>query len=109
MQVLLTVDQADSSWLESVGLVTALFKRAQFDPQRTVGMMCGPEIMMSFTLAEFEKRGVAADRLYVTLERNMQCAIGFCGHCQFGPHFVCMNGPVFRHDQIKAFFDVREA
>ena len=109
MQVLLTVDQADSSWLESVGLVTALFKRAQFDPQRTIGMMCGPEIMMRFTVSEFEKRGVTADRLYVTLERNMQCAIGYCGHCQFGPNFVCMNGPVFRHDRIKAFFDIREA
>ena len=72
-------------------------------------MMCGPEVMMRFTLGEFEKRGVAADRLYVSLERNMQCAVGFCGHCQFGPNFVCMDGPVFRHDRIKAFFDVREA
>jgi NAD(P)H-flavin reductase len=108
-QVLLTVDRADPSWRESIGLVTALFTPANFDPQRTVGMMCGPEVMMRFTLGEFEKCGVAADRLYVSLERNMQCAIGFCGHCQFGPNFVCMNGPVFRHDRIKAFFDVREA
>jgi NAD(P)H-flavin reductase len=109
LQVLLTVDSADASWREPVGLVTALFKRAEFDPQRTVGMMCGPEVMMRFTVAEFAKRGVNTDRLYVSLERNMQCAIGFCGHCQFGPNFVCMDGPVFRYDQIKAFFDVREA
>jgi len=108
-QVLLTVDSADTSWRESIGLVTALFTRAEFDPKRTVGMMCGPEIMMRFTVREFEKRGVAADRLYVSLERNMQCAVGFCGHCQFGPSFVCMDGPVFRYDRIKTFFDVREA
>ena len=64
---------------------------------------------MRFTLREFGKRGIPDDRLYLSLERNMQCAIGFCGHCQFGPSFVCMNGPKFRYDQIKAFFGVREA
>ncbi len=108
-QVLLTVDRPDSSWLESTGLVTSLFARIQFDPHRTIGMMCGPEVMMQFTRREFEKRGVSADRLYVSLERNMQCAIGLCGHCQFGPNFVCVDGPVFRLDRIRAFFDVREA
>jgi NAD(P)H-flavin reductase len=108
-QVLTTVDKADMSWRGSIGLVTSLFLRAQFDPQRTVGMICGPEVMMRFTLGEFEKHGVPSERLYLSMERNMQCAIGFCGHCQFGPSFVCMNGPVFRHDQIKTFFDVREA
>jgi len=109
VQVLLTVDCADPSWPESIGLVTALLARAEFDGERAIGMICGPEIMMRFTLAEFKKRGVASDRLYVSLERNMQCAIGFCGHCQFGPSFVCMDGPVFRHDQIKSFFDVPES
>lgn len=109
LQVLLTVDQADWSWRDSIGLVTTLFGRIQFDPQRTIGMMCGPEIMMQFTLREFQKRGVAADRLYLSLERNMQCAVGFCGHCQFGPSFVCMDGPVFRYDRIRAFFELREA
>jgi NAD(P)H-flavin reductase len=108
-EALLTVDRANPSWRESIGLVTALFMRVDFDPQRTVGMMCGPEVMMRFTVREFQKRGVSADRLYVSLERNMQCAIGFCGHCQFGPNFVCMDGPVFRYDRISAFFDVREA
>jgi NAD(P)H-flavin reductase len=108
-QLLLTVDRADPSWRASIGLVTAQFRRAEFDPQRTIGMICGPEVMMRFALDEFEERGVATDHLYVSLERNMQCAVGFCGHCQFGPNFVCMDGPVFRHDRIKAFFDVREA
>lgn len=109
VQVLLTVDRADPSWHDAIGLVTTLFQRAEFDPARTLGMMCGPEIMMRFTVEEFEKRGVTADRLYVSLERNMQCAIGFCGHCQFGPNFVCMDGPVFRHDRIRGFFEIREA
>jgi NAD(P)H-flavin reductase len=109
MQVLITVDRAEEGWSESIGLVTTLFTRATFDAQRTIGMMCGPEIMMRFTLREFQSRGVPEERLYVSLERNMQCAIGLCGHCQFGPKFVCMDGPVFPHNQIKSFFDVREA
>jgi NAD(P)H-flavin reductase len=108
-QVLITVDKTDASWRESIGLVTGLFSRAKFDPTHAVGMICGPEIMERFVLSEFEKRGVAGGRLYVSLERNMQCAIGVCGHCQFGPNFVCMDGPVFGHNRIKSFFDVREA
>jgi NAD(P)H-flavin reductase len=109
IDVLATVDRGDPSWRGSVGLVTSLMARANFDPEHTVGLMCGPEVMMQFTLAEFQQRGVPAERLYVSLERNMQCAVGFCGHCQFGPNFVCMDGPVFRYDHIHRFFAVREA
>lgn len=108
-QVLVTVDQADESWHGHVGVVTRLLSRAEFDPARTIGLMCGPEIMMRFAVREFEKRGVTEERLYLSLERNMQCAVGFCGHCQLGPEFVCMNGPVFRYDRIKNFFLLREA
>ena len=109
LQVLVTVDQADATWHGHVGVVTTLFPQAEFDPQKTIGLLCGPEIMMRFALREFEKRGVPDDRLYLSLERNMQCAIGFCGHCQFGPSFVCMDGPVFSYHQIRTFFNVREA
>jgi NAD(P)H-flavin reductase len=108
-QVLRTVDRGDPSWTGEVGLVTALFPRAAFDPARTVGLMCGPEVMMRFAIREFEKRGVPDERIYLSLERNMQCAVGICGHCQFGPEFICMDGPVFRYDRIKNFFTVREA
>ena len=108
-QVLVTVDQADLSWHGHVGVVTTLFDQAEFDPAQTDAMICGPEVMMRFALREIDKRGVAGDRVYVSMERNMQCAIGVCGHCQFGPSFVCMDGPVFRYDRIKAFFAVREA
>jgi NAD(P)H-flavin reductase len=108
-QVLVTVDHGDSSWRGPAGVVTELFPRCRFEPQRTIGLMCGPEVMMRFTVREFLKRGVTEDRLFLSLERNMQCAVGFCGHCQFGPGFVCMDGPVFRYDRIKLFFNVREA
>jgi NAD(P)H-flavin reductase len=104
-----TVDRGDPSWGGSVGLVTTLFPQVTFDPRQAIGLMCGPEVMMRFVQREFEMRGVSDDRLYLSLERNMQCAVGMCGHCQFGPEFVCMDGPVFRYDRIKLFFNLREA
>lgn len=93
----------------SIGLVTTLFPRIDLDPRRTIALMCGPEVMMRFVQREFEKRGVSDDRVYLSLERNMQCAVGFCGHCQFGPEFICLDGPVFRYDRIKRSFNTREA
>ena len=108
LRVLLTVDRADPSWSGRIGLVTALFPGVEFDPARTVGFTCGPEVMMRFVVLELQQRGVTDDRLYVALERNMQCAIGMCGHCQFGPNFVCLDGPVFRYDRVRSFFHIRE-
>jgi NAD(P)H-flavin reductase len=108
LRVLLTVDRADASWEGRIGLVTALFPGVEFDPARTVGLTCGPEVMMRFAVLELQQRGIADERLYVSLERNMQCAIGLCGHCQFGPSFVCMDGPVFRYDRVRPFFHLRE-
>jgi NAD(P)H-flavin reductase len=78
-----------------------LIGRAPLDPRNTIAMVCGPEMMMRFTTMELEKRGVSSDDIYVSLERNMKCGIGLCGHCQFGPDFVCKDGPVFRHSQVK--------
>jgi NAD(P)H-flavin reductase len=109
LEVLVTVDRGEPNWRGSVGLVTLLFAQAHFDPTKTVGLLCGPEVMMRFAGLEFQKRGVGDEQLYVSLERNMQCAIGLCGHCQLGPQFVCMDGPVFRLDRIRHFFDIREA
>jgi NAD(P)H-flavin reductase len=108
-QALVTVDRGDPSWRGPVGVVTELFGRCALEPQRTIGLVCGPEVMMRFTIREFLKRRVAEDRLFLSLERNMQCAVGLCGHCQLGPAFVCADGPVFRYDRIKPFFNVREA
>jgi NAD(P)H-flavin reductase len=91
-----------------VGVVTTLIPGADFDPAETVAMVCGPEIMMRFTAAELVKRGVTADRIHVSVERNMKCGIGFCGHCQFGPFFVCRDGPVFRYDRVERLLTVKE-
>lgn len=101
LDVYVTVDRATGNWRGSVGLVTQLIGRAPFDPHNTVAMVCGPEVMMRFTTMELEKRGVRSDNIFVSLERNMKCAIGLCGHCQFGPVFTCKDGPVFCHSQIQ--------
>jgi NAD(P)H-flavin reductase len=103
-----TVDHADKSWHGNVGVVPALIPRMGFDPANTVAMVCGPEIMMRFTVKALRTAGMAADRIYLSMERNMKCAIGLCGHCQFGPDFVCKDGPVMRFDRIADIFAVRE-
>jgi NAD(P)H-flavin reductase len=101
LDVYVTVDRATGNWRGSVGVVTKLIARAPFNPRNTIAMVCGPEVMMRFTTLELEKRGVAGDHIYISMERNMKCAIGLCGHCQFGPYFVCKDGPVFRFDQVQ--------
>ncbi len=108
LEVYITVDHAASAWRGSVGVVTKLIPRASFDPGNTVAFVCGPEVMMRFTVAELEKRGVAAERIYISMERNMKCAVGFCGHCQYGPHFVCKDGPVFQYSRVQSLFTKRE-
>lgn len=104
----ITVDVARGDWQGNVGVVTTLIRRAQFNPSHSVAMVCGPEIMMRFTVLELEKRGVRTENIFISIERNMKCAIGFCGHCQFGPTFVCKDGPVFCFKRIKELFGKRE-
>jgi NAD(P)H-flavin reductase len=103
-----TVDHATGDWHGNVGVVTEIVKRAGFDPDHAIAMICGPEIMMRFTIATLRERGVAVERIYLSMERNMKCAIGLCGHCQFGPAFICRDGPVMRFDRIQGPFSVRE-
>jgi NAD(P)H-flavin reductase len=108
LEVYITVDNATGAWHGSVGVVTKLVPRASFDPLKTVALVCGPEVMMRFTVKELEKRGVAAEHIYISMERNMKCAVGFCGHCQYGPHFICKDGPVFQYSQVQNLFTKRE-
>ena len=108
LEVLVTVDRGTDRWRGHVGTVTTLIPRAEFDPAHTVAMICGPEIMMHFTVLELKKRYVTDAQIYVSMERNMQCAIGLCGHCQLGPWFICKDGPVFRFDAIAPWFRKRE-
>ncbi|MEE8332019.1 MAG: FAD/NAD(P)-binding protein [Acidimicrobiia bacterium] len=94
IEVEVTVDRADAAWYGDVGVVTNLLPRITFDPANTVAMVCGPEIMMKVVARELGARGVESDEVFVSLERNMKCGIGLCGHCQFGADFVCRDGPV---------------
>ena len=103
LDVYVTVDYGDAKWRGNIGVVTNLIPKAPFDPLHTIAMVCGPEVMMRFTAQGLIKRGVAPNNIYVSMERNMKCAIGFCGHCQFGPHFICKDGPVYPYSGIEAW------
>ncbi len=103
-----TVDHAGGDWRGNVGVVTKLVGRAAFDPMHTVGMVCGPEIMMRFGIAALAKAGVPDRSIYLSMERNMKCAIGLCGHCQFGGGFVCKDGPVYSYDRLAHLIDHAE-
>lgn len=108
-EVEVTVDVAKPGWDGPVGVVTQLLPTARFEPSRTTALVCGPEIMMRFTIRALEDRGVAGKNIKVSLERNMQCGIGWCGHCQLGPLFVCLDGPVVGYrDPIPSLLAERE-
>jgi NAD(P)H-flavin reductase len=102
-EVLLTSDRPDKTWRHHVGVVTELFEAVAFDPERTIVLMCGPEIMMRLGVPILRTRGIPARAIYVSLERHMECGIGLCGHCQMGPFFLCKDGPVMRYDRIEPF------
>jgi NAD(P)H-flavin reductase len=108
IEVGVTVDIATGAWKGSVGVVPGLIARARFDPAAAVAFVCGPEAMMRFSVEALLARGVAAERVFVSMERNMKCAVGHCGHCQLGPDFVCRDGPVFALDDVAHAFSIRE-
>lgn len=108
INVFVTVDRATQGWHGSVGVVTPLIRRVPFDPANAVSMVCGPEIMMRFAVQELQRRGMSGDDIYISMERNMKCAIGHCGHCQYGPNFICKDGPVFTYNHVSNLLDVRE-
>jgi NAD(P)H-flavin reductase len=103
-----TVDVAGRDWYGDVGVVTTRIPDARFEPENTVAFVCGPEVMMRFTAQALLARGIGPDSIYLSMERNMKCAIGFCGHCQFGPDFVCRDGPVFTYRRIGPYLTLRE-
>ncbi len=108
LETFMTVDRATGDWRGNVGVVTTLIGRAPFDHLNSAAMICGPEIMMRFTVLELQKRGLVDDKIFVSMERNMKCGVGLCGHCQLGASFVCKDGPVYRYDQIRGIFTKRE-
>ena len=103
-----SVDHATPAWPRNVGVVTSLIPKVSFDGENAIAMICGPEIMMRYAMLALREHGLRETDIFLTMERNMKCAIGFCGHCQLGPDFVCRDGPVFRYDQIKFWFSQRE-
>jgi NAD(P)H-flavin reductase len=108
LDIEITVDHADIHWKGHVGVVTKLIKRHVTNPNNTQVLICGPEIMMKFAIYELLQASVREDNIYLSMERNMQCALGFCGHCQYGPYFVCKDGPVFSYLQLKTWLQIKE-
>lgn len=103
-----TVDVAERGWWGSVGLVTTLLPRPGLDPRRTTALVCGPEVMMRATIRRLLHDGVRPDRIWLSMERNMRCAVAHCGHCQFGPHLLCRDGAVLGYPEVAALLGVRE-
>jgi anaerobic sulfite reductase subunit B len=108
VEVAVTVDRADSGWSGEVGVVTTLIEPAGLVPDNSVAFVCGPDVMMRFTADALAARGIPVSRIRVSLERNMRCGVGWCGHCQFGPLLVCRDGPVVSYDRVAALMRVRE-
>lgn len=108
LTVLSTVDTLSPGWRGRVGLVTAPLAEVDLTPARTVAFLCGPEAMMRFSAELLVDRGVPADRVRLSLERNMKCGIGLCGHCQLGPLLVCRDGPVVHYGQVADLLRVKE-
>lgn len=107
-EVDVTVDAAPTGWHGRVGLVTRLLPRAAFEPDNTAVFVCGPEVMMVVVVRALADRGVPLERIWLSLERNMRCGVGHCGHCQLGPTLVCRDGPVYRADEVLPLLEVRE-
>jgi NAD(P)H-flavin reductase len=108
IEVNVTVDMGDEAWRGQIGVVPILFQRLRLDAPRTRVMTCGPEIMMRFVVFEALARKLLHEHIYLSMERNMNCALGFCGHCQLGPEFVCKDGPVFTYERMEPYLNVEE-
>jgi anaerobic sulfite reductase subunit B len=108
VRVGVTVDRPSDGWTGNVGVVPALIPAARFDPARAVAFVCGPEVMLRFTARALLDRGLPASRLRVSLERNMRCGLGWCGHCQLGPLLLCRDGPVVDYARAEPLLTVRE-
>ncbi len=108
IDVEITVDRGDANWQGRVGVVPMWFYQFRIDAHKTAVLTCGPEIMIRFVIFEALARRIPLENIFVSLERNMKCGQGSCGHCQLGPYFVCKDGPVFRFDALQPYFNVEE-
>lgn len=108
VETYITVDSANAAWAGNVGLVTSLLDGLTIDSSNTTAFVCGPEIMMRHAAESLCDVGIPNSKIWLSMERNLKCAIGHCGHCQFGPAFVCKDGPVFQYDRIRSNMFVKE-
>lgn len=100
----IAADQVGPHWPWGVGYVTDMIQSLTLNPDKTIAMMCGPEMMMHATIKALVKKGMSEEALYLSMERNMECGVGHCGHCQYGGLFICKDGPIFAYPRIKALF-----
>lgn len=109
IDVQITVDRFAAGWNGRVGVITLLVDRLRLArPEQTSLLACGPDVMMRYTARSALARGLQATDIWLSLERNMQCAAGYCGHCQLGPAFICKDGPVFRYDRMAPYLDLED-
>jgi len=108
LEVAVTVDHDAPGWNGSVGVVTRLIERAGFDPDHSLALLCGPEVMMRFAGRSLRERGMATTDIWLSMERNMACGVGWCGHCQLGPLRVCRDGPVCPLDRVEPLMGVKQ-
>ncbi|MFY9226550.1 MAG: FAD/NAD(P)-binding protein [Blastocatellia bacterium] len=102
------VDKTKNNWQGQVGVVTNLIAKAKFDANNSIAMICGPEIMMRFVGLKLKDLGMNLENIFISMERNMKCAIGFCGHCQLAGTFICKNGPVYTYQEMQKYLELRE-
>ncbi len=105
-EVFRTVDEADESWEESVGVATVLLDQVKPDIPNSIAVVCGPPIMMKFGTFRLLEMGYPEEKIFLSMEKNMSCGLGKCGHCMMGDYFVCKDGPVFSYDEIKDHPDI---
>lgn len=108
LQIEVTVDHASAGWHGHVGVVTTLIERTRINPARTLAFVCGPEVMMRFSAAALAAAGLPETSIHLSLERNMKCALGWCGHCQLAGSFICRDGPVLPYARVRRLLGVRE-
>ncbi len=108
IDVCVSVDLADANWRGDVGVITKQIYTHLTCPKNTQVFVCGPEIMIKFAVHELLRTDIDTSSIYISMERNMQCAVGFCGHCQYGPYFLCKDGPIFSYTQLKPWLNIQE-
>ena len=106
LDIKLTVDKGDSGWKGNVGVVTTILDGIDMDYKSGIAIVCGPPVMMKFSTKKLLEMGFKEENIYLSMEKNMSCGIGKCGHCRIGTYYVCKDGPVFTYDKIKNFSNI---